>query len=141
MFLGEYTYRVDEKGRIPLPPKYREEFCDGTIVTRGVEKCITVYPSPQWQKLAKTLAGQSVPRSKMRKFNRVLFGEAFSLTLDRQGRFSLPSPLQEYAEIEDTAVIIGANNYLEIWQPDNWQKARDEAEEEAWQITESIEAE
>ncbi|MFH1087019.1 MAG: division/cell wall cluster transcriptional repressor MraZ [Chloroflexota bacterium] len=141
MFLGQYEYRVDEKGRVPLPPKYRPDFGEGVVLSRSVDRCITVHTTSHWQKQAEGMVEKGVARSKIRKLNRWLFGDSFSLGLDRQGRFPLPPSLRDYAEISDAAVIVGANTYLEIWKPDLWQKARDEARQEAWQNIESLEAE
>ncbi|HEX76101.1 MAG TPA: division/cell wall cluster transcriptional repressor MraZ [Dehalococcoidia bacterium] len=139
MFLGEYEYRVDDKGRLPLPPKFRQEFRDGIILTRGAETCIVVYPIAEWQKLADTLAARTVTPSKLRRLNRVIFGAAFSLTLDGQGRIALPSPLRRYAEIGDVATIVGANNCIELWDSALWNSEKASAEEQAWQIIESLE--
>jgi len=140
MFFGEYKYRVDEKGRIPLPPKFRQEFRDGAMLTRGAEKCIVAYPVDEWKRLADSLSAQAMTRSKLRRLNRVVFGAAFSQTLDGQGRVALPASLREYAQISDTAVVIGANNYIEIWDQELWNSEKASAEEQAWQIIESLEA-
>ena len=140
MFLGEYEYRIDNKGRLPLPPKFRQELRDGLVLTRGAEEFIALYPSTEWQKLADSLASRNVTPSKLRKLNRIIFGAAFSLTLDGQGRIALPSSLREYAQIIDAATIIGANNCIEIWNPDQWNSEKVSAEEQAWQIIESLES-
>ncbi len=140
MFFGEYEYKVDEKGRVPIPPKFRYEFREGMTLTRGVEKCILVYPIAEWQRLAESLAARVMTPSKLRRLNRILFGGAFSLTLDAQGRVTLPTPLKEYAEISDTAVIVGANTYVEIWDKKLWNSEKTAAEEQFWQIIESLEA-
>ena len=140
MFLGEYEYRIDNKGRLPLPPKFRQELRDGLVLTRGAEEFIALYPSTEWQKLADSLASRNVTPSKLRKLNRIIFGAAFSLTLDGQGRIALPSSLREYAQIIDAATIIGANNCIEIWNPDQWNTEKVSAEEQAWQIIESLES-
>lgn len=139
MFLGEYEYKVDSKGRLPLPPKFRQELAGELMVTRGAEKCIVVYPVAEWRKLADELAARIAP-SKMRTLNRVVFGSAFSLSLDGQGRIALPSPLRDWAEIGDNAIIVGLNNYIEVWNPKLWTSEKKSAEEQVWQIMESLEA-
>ena len=140
MFLSEYEYKVDNKGRLPLPPKFRQELRDGLALTKGTEKCITVYPIAEWQKLAKNLAAQTaLTRSKQRMLNRSFFGTASSIMLDGQGRIALPPVLRHHAEIEDTVAIIGCNNYIELWNPSLWKSNREEAEEQLWQIIESLE--
>jgi MraZ protein len=138
MFLGEYEYKVDSKGRLPLPPKFRQELGTELILTRGAEKCIILYPVAEWHKLAETLASRNVTPSKLRKLNRYMFGSAFSLTLDGQGRIMLPSPLRGHAEIGDVATIVGANNCIELWSPDLWNMEKVSGEEQVWQIIESL---
>ncbi len=140
MFFGEFEYKIDEKGRVPIPPKFRQELKDGVVLITGIESCITAYPLSEWKKLADTLTGGSVTRSKLRKLNRALFASAFSLNTDGQGRVALPVPLREYAEIEDEVIIAGANNYLELWNKDQWLREKAISREQAWQIIESLES-
>ena len=139
MFLGEFEYRLDEKGRVPLPPKFRRELRDGVVLTQGAEKCIVAYPVSEWKKLATTLTSSSVSPSKMRRLNRALFATAFSFILDGQGRVTLPIALRQYAEIENEVVVAGANNYFELWNKDQWQSEKAISQEQAWQIIESLE--
>ena len=139
MFLGEFEYKVDEKGRVPIPPEFRRELKGGVVLTLGVEQCITAYPLVEWKKLADVLTAGSVTRSKLRKLNRAIFATAFSLDLDGQGRVALTIPLRQYAGIEDEVVIIGANNYLELWNKDQWESEKAISQEQAWQIIESLE--
>ncbi|MBA7489744.1 Transcriptional regulator MraZ [subsurface metagenome] len=139
MFLGEFEYKVDEKGRVPIPPKFRRELKEGVVSTLGVEKCIVVYPLSEWKKLATTLTTGSVAPSKLRRLNRAIFATAFSLNIDGQGRIALPIPLREYAGIEDEVVIAGANTYLELWDKEQWEAEKAISQEQAWQIIESLE--
>jgi len=139
MFLGEYEYKVDNKGRLPLPPKFRQELGGELVLTKGLEKCIVIYPVAEWRKVADTLSAQALPSSKFRTMNRAMFGTAFSLSLDGQGRIALPSILRNRAEIGDSAVVVGANNCIEIWNPASWNSEKPSAEEQLWQIIESLE--
>ena len=139
MFFGEFEYKIDEKGRVPIPPKFRQELKGGVVLTPGVENCITAYPLSEWKKLAAALTTGSVTRSNLRKLNRAIFATAFSLNLDKQGRVALPVPLREYAEIEDEVIIAGANNYLELWNKGQWLREKAISREQAWQIIESLE--
>ena len=140
MFIGEFDYKIDEKGRIPVPPKFRREFKDGLVLTAGVEPCIAVYTLSEWRKLATTLTTGSIARSKLRRLNRAIFANAFSLAIDGQGRVALPVPLRQFAQIEDEAVIAGANTYLELWNKEQWEAEKAVSREEAWQIIESLES-
>ncbi len=139
MFFGEFEYKLDEKGRVPFPPRFRSALKDGVVLTQGAEKCITAYPLAEWKKLAGTLTTGSITRSKLRRLNRAIFATAFSLSLDRQGRITIPLPLQESAEIVDEVVIAGANTYLEVWNKIIWEEEKAISQEEAWQIIESLE--
>jgi MraZ protein len=139
MFFGEFEYRIDEKGRVPIPPKFRNELKEGVVLTPGIEKCITAYPLPEWKKLAATLTDSSVTPQKLRRLKRAIFATAFSLNIDGQGRIALPQPLRDYAEIVDDVVIAGANTYLELWNKGQWETEKDISQEQAWQIIESLE--
>ena len=139
MFYGEFDYKIDEKGRVPLPPRFRGALKDGVVLTPGIERCVTAYPLSEWKKLATELTGSSASNSKLRKLNRAIFATAFSTQIDGQGRVALPVPLREYAGIEDEVVAIGANTYLEIWDKTNWEEEKATSQEQAWQIIESLE--
>jgi len=138
MFFGEYQYKVDEKGRLPLPPKFRRDMKEAAILTRGSEKCVAVYPAAEWKRLADSLAAKTVTSANLRKLNRAIFGSAFSVSFDKQGRITLPFPLRNYAEIGDTVVVVGANQYVELWNEKAWKEEKESAEEQATQIMESL---
>ena len=139
MFLGEFDYRLDAKGRMPMPPRFRASFKEGVVVAPSPEKCLSVYTIDEWGKVAEKLAGSNLPSSKLRKIYRALFATAFQTALDAQGRINLPVMLRNYAGIDSEIVVIGANNYIEIWDKTAWsiEKASDLAE--AWHILESLE--
>jgi len=137
MFFGEHEYKVDEKGRTPLPPKFRRQMKEGLILIKGTEKCILAYPVAEWKRLADSLA-KTVAPANLRKLNRAIFGSAFSASFDGQGRIMLPAPLRDYAAIGDTVIIVGANNYVELWEKELWEKEKASDEQEASQIIESF---
>lgn len=139
MFFGEFEYKIDEKGRVPIPPKFRNELKDGIVLAPGVEKCITAYTLPEWRKLAATLTSNTLSRSKMRRLNRALFSTAFSTKIDNQGRVAIPAPLKEHAGMTDDVVIAGSNMYLEIWSKNSWEEEKNISQQQAWQIIESME--
>jgi MraZ protein len=139
MFYGEYGYKIDEKGRIPIPPKFRNALKDGIVLTPGAEKCLTMYTALEWKKLSAKLTGSGLSRSKMRKLSRVLFATAFSTRIDNQGRIPIPAPLRDHAGMVDEVVIAGANTYLEIWDKTLWEEEKKDSQDQAWQIIESLE--
>ena len=138
MFLGEYEYKIDEKGRIPLPPKFREQLREGLILSQGLEKCITAYPIPEWKKIAEKLSTLPPTRNKERRMNRFIFATAFDIEIDGQGRVMLPLPLRQHAEIKDSVIIAGLNNHFEIWSKENWEQEKALIVAEAWQISEGM---
>ena len=139
MFLGEYEYKIDDKGRVPIPPKFRKDLKDGLILAPGPEACIVAYSPVEWMKMSEGLTAGSLAPAKLRRLGRAIFGNAFSLTLDGQGRVALPITLREYARIGDELVIVGANTYLEMWNRELWVAEKAAAQEQAWQIIEGLE--
>ncbi len=139
MFYGEYPYKVDDKGRVPLPPKFRRELKAGMILTKGLERCITAYSPEEWKRVSEKLAAKAVSPANSRKLTRSLFGSAFSATFDGQGRIVLPFYLREYAGIGDTAVVVGVNNAIELWSEEDWRTEKTSADEQAAKIIESLE--
>ena len=139
MFYGEFDYKLDDKGRVPIPPRFRNVLKDGVVLTVGAEKCITAYTAAEWKKLSSSLTGSSLSRSKMRRLSRALFGMAFVAQVDGQGRIALPAPLREHAQITDEVAIVGLNTNLEIWDKVLWEEEKNISQEQAWQIIESLE--
>jgi MraZ protein len=139
MFFGEFEYRIDERGRVPVPPRFRGELKAGIVLAPGVEKCINAYPVAEWVKMADTLTTASVSPSKLRRLNRAVFATAFNLKIDGQGRIALPISLKQHAEIVDEVIIAGANKYLELWNKLHWEEEKAASLEQAGQILESLE--
>ncbi|UCC17225.1 MAG: division/cell wall cluster transcriptional repressor MraZ [Dehalococcoidales bacterium] len=139
MFLGEFEYKIDEKGRVPIPPKFRRDLKDGVVLSAGPEKCIIAYSIPEWNKLAESLTSGTIAASKLRRLNRAFFATAFNIAIDNQGRIALPVPLREYAGIEDELIVAGVNTYLELWNKEQWESEKSISQEQAWQIIESLE--
>jgi MraZ protein len=139
MFFGEFEYKIDEKGRVPIPPKFRGLLKAGVVLAPGVEGCITAYPLTEWQKLADSLTAGSISPSKLRMLNRAVFATAYHLKIDAQGRIPLPAPLKLHAEIINEVVIIGANSYLELWNKVRWEEEKAMDQEQAWQLLEGVE--
>ena len=120
MFIGEHEYKVDEKGRVPIPPKFREEFQEGIILAEGADRCITAYTVAEWHKLVASLISDTIISDPDERRKKRFFGSASELALDGQGRVALPPHLRQHAAIGDTAVIVGAINYIEFWNKELW---------------------
>jgi MraZ protein len=139
MFFGEFNYKLDEKGRVAVPPRFRKDLKDGVVLAPGAEKCINIYPLAEWRKMAGGFTGGSLTQNKLRRLNRFIFATAFNVTVDGQGRVALPIPLREYAEIGEEVVIAGVNAFLEVWDQALWEEEKTISQEQAWQIIESLE--
>ncbi|MGA2158340.1 MAG: division/cell wall cluster transcriptional repressor MraZ [Dehalococcoidia bacterium] len=125
MFVGEYEYKVDNKGRLPLPPKFRKDIDDGLMLTMVADNCITAYTKDDWAKMTANQAPTGFLMSdKERKVNRFIFSNANEVTIDNQGRIALPSALRERCGISGSATIAGVNNYFEIWNPAHLKKEK-----------------
>ena len=139
MFFGEYEYTIDQKGRVTIPPKFREAFKGGIVLLRSYDKCITARTVAEWGRMAEQLSRLPVTQSKTRRLNRATFSSAFSLDLDGQGRVVLPATLRQYAGVTNDVVIAGVRDCLEIWSKEDWLAEQQLISEQVWQIAESIE--
>ena len=123
MPIGEFQYSVDDKGRVIIPPSFRDFVADGMVVTRGLDGCVYVYPLGIWSDIDKQLRSQSIYDPKARNFNRFFYSGASKVTLDSAGRVTLPQTLRSYAGISDadnSVLIAGTPNHLEIWNEARW---------------------
>ncbi len=138
MFIGEYHHSLDEKGRLAIPVKFRNEFKQGAVVTRGLDNSLFLYTKKEWGKLAEKLAALPISQSKSRAFARLMLAGAMDVSLDKQGRIVLPDYLRSYAKINKKAVIAGLYNRLEIWSEENWESYRQGAEANSNDIAEAL---
>jgi MraZ protein len=129
VFLGTHTPHLDDKGRLFLPAKFRDELSEGLVVTRGQERCLYVFPAAAFRTFTANLDTESVTNKSNRDFMRMLFAGASAETADRQGRVTLPPLLRSYAGLERECVVIGAFSRVEIWDATAWQRYSDEKEE------------
>ena len=120
MFIGEYHHTIDEKGRVIVPAKFREELGSNFIVTRGIENCLFVYSNENWAKITNKLNTLPFTHKDARTFNRFFMSGATEVELDKQGRMNLPSPLISYANLVKDCVIIGTGDRLEVWSEESW---------------------
>ncbi len=120
MFLGTHAPRLDDKGRLILPAKYREELADGLVLTKGQDGCLYVFPAGEFGRITEALRTAPVTAKAVRDYSRVLFASASDEELDRQGRITIPPGLREYAGLDRDCVVIGANTRLEIWAASAW---------------------
>jgi len=122
MFTGEYQHTIDEKGRLAVPARFRAELAQGAQVSKWIDGCVALFPRADWEVLAERTAALPVTDQSARTFQRFLFGAAFEVELDRQGRFVLPLVLREFAELAAQVVVVGARRRLELWSPQRWSR-------------------
>ncbi len=120
MFLGEFEHTIDDKGRLTIPAKFRDELLSGMVITRGLDSCLWAYTRSEWEFLANKIAKMSANSRPSRNFARFIFSNAFDSIPDRQGRVLIPQSLRDYAEIKNETIIIGVMNRVEIWDPTKW---------------------
>lgn len=119
MFMGEYNHTIDEKGRITIPSKIREQLGHDFIVTRGLDNCLFIYPKEEWENIITKY--RNLPNTRdARNYMRFLLSGATTNEFDKQGRINIAGPLIKYAELKKDCVIIGVNERLEIWDKEKW---------------------
>ena len=138
MLMGEYLHTIDDKSRLTMPSRFREELGDTFVVTRGLDNCLFVYPQSEWQALENKLKTLPMTQSNARAFVRFLFSGATECSLDRQGRVLIPQNLRDYARLEKETVIIGVSSRVEIWSKQVWEHYAKEAEESFETIAEQL---
>ena len=135
MFMGQYEHTIDSKGRAIIPAKYREELGETFVVTRGLDGCLFLYPSSEWQEFVDKL--QKLPSNqKTRKIQRQFLSKAMEVTLDKQGRILIPSMLREQAGLEKDIVFVGMMNRVEVW--DKALLVKEEAQEDDLSLDEAM---
>ena len=121
MFVGTYTPKIDDKGRLFLPAKFRDQLEEGLMVTRGQERCLTVYSLDRFQTLTARLREAPLTNRSTRSYVRMLSSGAFDQVPDKQGRIGIAPLLRTYAGLQKDVVVIGALDRVEIWDPGNWE--------------------
>ena len=126
MLIGEYHHNIDEKGRLIIPSKFREEVGNSFVVTRGLDGCLFVYSLVEWEKIINKLKKLPFTKKDARTFMRFFLASATVCEFDKQGRINLVNSLIEYAGLKKECVIIGVNDRLEIWSLDKFNNLMEE---------------
>lgn len=121
MFMGEYQHNIDDKGRLIIPAKLRDNLGATFILTRGLDQCLFVYPMDQWSILEQKLQALPLMKADARAFTRFFFSGATECEWDKQGRINIPSHLREYAKLEKECMVIGVQNRVEVWGKEAWE--------------------
>lgn len=121
MPFGEFQYNVDDKGRVVIPPAFRDFIEDGFIVTRGMDGCLFLFPLNAWQRIEEHLTALPLTDAASRNFVRFFYSGAAKGKTDASGRVTIPPTLRSYAALEGAVVVAGAPNRLEIWNQERWE--------------------
>lgn len=138
MFMGEYHHNIDDKGRLIIPAKFREELGETFIVTRGLDGCLFVYPNNEWNSIVAKLKQLPFTKKDARSFMRFFLSGATVCDFDNQGRVNITSPLIEYADITKECVVIGVNDRIEVWSKSSWENFFNSNEDKLSDIAEDL---
>lgn len=138
MFIGEYSYSIDDKGRLAMPAKFRVALKKGAVITRGLDNCLFVYTRTEWDALAKQLSSLPISQANTRAFSRLMLAGAMDVTLDGQGRVMLPEYLMQFAGLKKKTVVAGLYNRLEIWDEEKWNAYKQQTEKNSTDIAEKL---
>jgi MraZ protein len=138
VFLGTHTPRLDEKGRLILPAKFRDELAGGVVITKGQERCLYVFPGTEFTRIAGQLRETPMTNKAARAYSRVFFASAHDEVPDKQGRVTIPAHLRDYAGLDRELVVIGASTRVEIWDKTAWDTYLADSENDFADIEEGV---
>lgn len=120
MFLGEYKHSIDNKCRLTIPAKFRDELDGRCVIAKGLDGCLSVYPLDEWALVCEKIDAKPSSDPKVRRFKRLFYASASEEVLDKQGRLSIPQTLMEHAAIDKDVVIVGESATFELWSAERW---------------------
>ena len=142
MLIGEYIHTIDEKNRVSLPVKFRKELGKKIIITPGLDQCLFIFTTCEWQKVAKRLSNSdsdlSFLKADKRSVNRFMFGRAAEVEVDSIGRILIPDFLKERIKLSGKAAIVGVEDRIEIWNDKTWTQYKEVIEKQADQLAEKL---
>lgn len=139
MFIGQYNNKMDVKGRLSMPVKFREEIGTKFIITRGLDSCLFGYSLKEWQKIENKIKSLPITKKNARSFQRFFFSGATEVEIDKQGRINIPKSLIDHASLEKECVVNGIANRIEIWDKAKWDTQLQESELAFEEIAEELE--
>ena len=139
MLIGEYRHTLDNKKRLSLPAKWRQELGVKLVLTRGLDSCLFIYPFKEWQRISSKVAGLPLGQADTRSFNRFFLSGAVAVDVDKNGRILIPDFLKEFADLKEGSVILaGIHNRVEIWNEKMWNKYKQKIEQQADTLAEKL---
>lgn len=138
MLMGEYHHNIDDKGRLTIPSKFREDLGDKFVITRGLENCLFAYSEDDFKRIVERLEQIPFTKKDARQFMRFFLSGATLVEFDKQGRINIAAPLINYANLEKECIVIGTGDRLEIWSSDNWNSFMDSTKDSMSDIAEGL---
>ncbi len=141
MLGGEYRHTIDDKGRVSVPAKFRNDLGNVFVISKGIgEKCLFVFTLLEWRRLEGKIRNLPLTDKKARRFSRYLIGGSSECELDKQGRVMLPQYLREYADLKKDVVLVGLTTRVEIWDSELWREYNDPDNDEFGDIEDDMES-
>ncbi|MDD3114694.1 MAG: division/cell wall cluster transcriptional repressor MraZ [Anaerovibrio sp.] len=138
MLMGEYMHSIDAKGRVILPADFRSELGESFIITKGLDNCLFIYTTQEWEALSVKLKQLPLAKAEARAFVRFFFSGARQLECDRQGRFLVPANLRLHAKLQKEVVLIGISSRIELWSKEEWLRYNEEINPSVSSIAETL---
>ena len=138
MFIGEYSYTIDDKKRLAIPTKFRQVLGRKAVITRGLDQCLFLYPVKEWGVQAKKLSQMPLAQADARGFARLMLAGAMEVDFDNLGRILVPDYLKDYADLKKVVIVAGVYTRLEIWDEENWNEYKKNSEKATPEIAEKL---
>ena len=138
MFIGEYTYSIDDKKRLAIPAKFRKALEKRAIITKGLDQCLYLYSIKVWENVAKNIAKLPFTQADARGFSRSILGGAMEVNIDNLGRILIPDYLKKYAILKKKVIFVGMYDKVEIWDELEFEKYKNKTEAEIGNIAERL---
>lgn len=138
MLIGEHKHTIDPKKRLSIPSKFRKEIGDKSVLTRGLDNCLFLFPLKEWEVLADRVSKLPIGQQDSRAFARLLLAGATDVEVDQLGRILVPDFLRDYAGLKKSVIIAGLFNRLEIWDEDKWRMYKADLEKNSDRIAEKL---
>jgi len=138
MLIGEYTHKLDGKGRVSLPSKFRKELGKKVVITHGLDKSLFVYPLAEWKKIAEKLSELGIGQAGTRGLNRFLLAGAVEVGVDSVGRVLIPDFLRDFASLKGDIVFAGIHTRVEVWSKKGWSEYKSRIQKEADTLAEKL---
>ncbi len=138
MVIGEYLHTLDDKNRLSFPAKFRKEVGKTVVITPGLDQCLFVFTTKEWETISSKLSESSLLQADNRSFHRYLFGGAVEVTFDTLGRVLIPDFLKARAGLKGKVAVVGVHNRIELWDGDTWNKYKRDVEGRADALAEKL---